>query len=216
MIPLSDVDRRPLGFPTITVMIIGINILVFILELLKGNDFILRWAFVPYDVNTGKKLVTIMTAMFMHGSVLHILGNMVYLWAFGPEIEDFMGKALYTFFYLTGGIIASLAQFVVNPVSPVPTLGASGAIAAVMGAFLVAFPHDRIRTLLFLGWFVTISLVPAILLVGFWFLIQSLSEFWTVFEIKHSGGIAYVAHIGGFLFGMVFILLFKFVHKYNG
>jgi membrane associated rhomboid family serine protease len=213
VIPLSDIDRRPLTFPVITALIIAINTIVFLLELLKGSNFILRWSFVPYDVTTGKNFVTIITAMFMHGGVLHILGNMVYLWAFGPEIEDFLGKAMYISFYLAGGIIASLAQLVVNPISTVPTLGASGAIAAVMGAFLVAFPHDRIRTLLFLGWFVTISLVPAILLVGFWFLIQFLSEFWTIVEKQDGGGIAYMAHIGGFVFGMGFISFFKLVHR---
>jgi rhomboid family protein len=213
VIPLNDIDRRPLTFPVITALIIAINTIVFLLELLKGSNFILRWSFVPYDVTTGKTFVTIITAMFMHGGVLHILGNMVYLWAFGPEIEDFLGKAMYISFYLAGGIIASLAQLVVNPTSTVPTLGASGAIAAVMGAFLVAFPHDRIRTLLFLGWFVTISLVPAILLVGFWFLIQFLSEFWTIVEKQDGGGIAYMAHIGGFVFGMGFISFFKLVHR---
>jgi rhomboid family protein len=213
MIPLSDIDRRPLSFPLVTSLIIVINSMVFLLELLKGNEFILRWSFIPSHVATGGNFLTIVTAMFMHGGVLHILGNMVYLWAFGPEIEDFLGKALYLFFYLAGGVVAFLAQFAMNPASPVPTLGASGAIAAVMGAFLVAFPHDRIRTLLFLGWFVTISLVPAILLVGFWFLIQFLSEFWTIVEKQNAGGIAYMAHIGGFLFGMGFISLFKLVNR---
>jgi membrane associated rhomboid family serine protease len=215
MIPLSDIDRRPLTFPVITTVIIGINSMVFLLELLKGSGFILRWSFVPYNVTTGRNFVTILTAMFLHGGVLHIVGNMIYLWAFGPEIEEFLGKVLYIFFYLSGGIIASLAQVAINPVSTVPSLGASGAIAAVMGAFLIAFPHDRIRTLLFLGWFITISLVPAILLVGFWFLIQFLSEFWTIVEHQNGGGIAYMAHIGGFIFGMVFIRLFKVVHRYD-
>jgi membrane associated rhomboid family serine protease len=202
MIPLSDVDRRPVRFPIITAFIIGINVLVFALELTKGGAFIIRWSFVPSHIASGRDFITLLTSIFIHGGWLHIGGNMIYLWAFGPEIEDFMGRIRYLVFYLLGGVTASLVQVAANPSSSMPNLGASGAIAAVMGAFLITFPKDRIRTILFIVFFVTIYRVPAALLVGFWFLIQLFSEAGSLVE-RQTGGIAYMAHIGGFVFGMV-------------
>ena len=131
-------------------IIIVVNAFVFILELMGGDAFVLKWSAIPANITAGHQVVTILTAaMFMHGSWLHILGNMVYLWAFGPEIEDTMGRLPYLVFYLIGGLVAMLAQIAVQPHSTVPNLGASGAIAAVMGGFLVTFPRDRIRALLF-------------------------------------------------------------------
>jgi membrane associated rhomboid family serine protease len=209
MIPLSDIDRRPSRFPVITALIIGANILVFLLELLKGEVFIIRWSFVPAEITAGQNLITMLTAMFLHGGVFHIAGNMIYLWAFGPEIEDAMGKIRYLLFYFLGGLAASFAQVVINPVSSVPSLGASGAIAAVMGAFLITFPRDRIRTVVFLGWFVTVSFVPAILLVGFWFIIQLFSEIGSLAQRRAGVGVAYMAHIGGIVFGIAFARLFE-------
>jgi len=144
----------------------------------------------------------------MHGGWLHIIGNMIYLWAFGPEIEDAMGRVRYVVIYLLGGLVASLTQVVIDPSSTVPNLGASGAIATVMGAFLIIFPRDKIRTIVFLGWFVTITLIPAVLMIGFWFLIQLFSEVGAMVQ-KQSGGIAYMAHIGGFVFGMGIARLFR-------
>ena len=209
MIPLSDIDRRPLRFPVFSSLIILVNIFVFLLELAKGEVFIIRWSFVPAEIAAGQHLITILTAMFLHGGVFHIAGNMIYLWAFGPEIEDAMGRARYLLFYLLGGLVASFAQVVINPASSIPSLGASGAIAAVMGAFIITFPRDRIRTVVFLGWFVTVSLVPAILLVGFWFIIQLFSEIGSLAQRQGGGGIAYMAHIGGIVFGMVSARLFE-------
>jgi membrane associated rhomboid family serine protease len=216
LIPLSDIDRRPLRFPVITALIIGINVVTFFLELINGEAFIIRWSFIPSEIASGKNFITILTAMFIHGGWLHILGNMIYLWAFGPEIEDILGRLRYIVFYFSGGIVASIAQVAINPESTVPSLGASGAIAAVMGAFLITFPHDRIRTIIFLGWFVTIPLIPAIFLVGFWFLIQLFSEVGTLIHRNgEGGGIAYMSHVGGFVFGMVFARLFKFRHRHD-
>jgi membrane associated rhomboid family serine protease len=212
MIPLSDSDRRPLHFPIITVLIIGVNAIIFILELINGEAFIIRWSFIPSEIVSGRNLVTILTAIFMHGGWLHIVGNMIYLWAFGPEVEDVMGRVRYLVFYLLGGLLASLAQVAINPSSTVPSLGASGAIAAVMGAFLIIFPHDRIRTVVFLGWFVTVTLIPAIILIGLWFLIQLFSEVGAVVQ-RQTGGIAYMAHVGGFVFGMALARLFKPRHR---
>ena len=208
MIPLSDSDRRPFRFPAVTILIIGANAVMFILELIKGQAFIVRWSLIPSEIASGRNLITILSAMFMHGGWVHIIGNMVYLWAFGPEIEDQMGRVRYVAIYLLGGVVAFLAQVVMDPSSTVPNLGASGAIAAVMGAFLILFPHDRIRTILFLGWFVTITFIPAVLMIGFWFLIQLFSEVGALVQ-KQSGGIAYMAHVGGFVFGMGIARLFR-------
>ncbi len=208
MIPLSDVDRRPVSFPVVTATIIGANVLMFIVELMGGDAFIIRWSFIPAEIVSGHGLITVLTAMFMHGGWLHIIGNMVYLWAFGPEIEDVMGRTRFLAFYLLGGSVASFAQVVINPASTLPNLGASGAIAAVMGAFLITFPRDRIRTVVFLGWFVTVTLIPSIFLVGFWFLIQIFSEVGALVE-SQTGGIAYMAHIGGLVFGLLVARLFE-------
>jgi len=209
MVPLSDIDRRPLRFPVITALIVGANILVFLCELVKGEDFIMRWSFIPSEIASGNDLVTMLTALFIHAGVLHIAGNMIYLWAFGPEIEDAMGRISYTAFYLAGGLAATLAQVVMNPASSIPNLGASGAIAAVMGAFLITFPRDRIRTVIFLGWFFVIRFIPAIILVGFWFVMQLFSEVGTLAQRQTGGGVAYFAHIGGFIFGMASARLFE-------
>jgi len=201
MIPLSDADRKPLRFPAVTAAIIAVNVFIFLLELSGGKDFIFRWAVFPADLTSGQNYITILSAMFMHGSILHIAGNMLFLWVFGPEMEDAMGRAKYLVFYLLGGLTATIAQVVPDPYSNVPELGASGAIAAVMGAFLVTYPRDRIRTVLLIGWYVTVTLVPAIFLVGLWFLMQLVSEVGSLVE-RHSGGIAYMAHIGGMIFGI--------------
>jgi membrane associated rhomboid family serine protease len=139
--------------------------------------------------------------MFLHAGWLHILGNMIFFWAFGPAIEDAMGRGRFLLFYLSGGVVAMAAQILADPYSRIPNLGASGAIAAVMGAFLVTYPRDRIRTILILLIFVRITFIPASLLIGFWFLIQ-LVHVGSVAEVQ-TGGVAYVAHVGGFLFGAV-------------
>ena len=145
--------------------------------------------------------ITILTAMFMHGSWSHIIGNMVFLWAFGPEIEDAMGRGRYLAFYLLGGLIAMLAQVAASPHSTVPNLGASGAIAAVMGAFIVTYPRDRIKSLLLIFIFVKVTFIPAALLIGFWFLTQ-LVHAGQVAQVQ-TGGVAYLAHVGGFIFGAI-------------
>ena len=202
-IPLRDISRRPVHRPVITVSIITINVLVFVLELLGGDAFVQQWSVVPATIVAGQHWVTILTAMFMHGGWMHIIGNMVFLWAFGPEIEDAMGPVRYVAFYLLGGVVAFLAQVAAMSSSTVPNLGASGAIAAVMGAFLITYPRDRIRTLLLLGWFVTVTVIPAAVLIGIWFLIQLFSQAGSVVEAQSGGGVAYMAHVGGFVFGAI-------------
>ncbi|HUK01460.1 MAG TPA: rhomboid family intramembrane serine protease [Steroidobacteraceae bacterium] len=181
--------------------------LVFVLELTGGDEFVTRWSLVPADIVAGRHWITILTSMFMHASWSHILGNMVFLWAFGPEIEDTMNPWRYAAFYLAGGVVAMLAQVAAAPGSTVPCLGASGAIAAVMGAFLITYPRDKIRTLLVIGWFIRVTFIPAALLIGFWFVVQLLS-FGAVANVQ-SGGVAYLAHIGGMIFGAVTARLFE-------
>lgn len=207
MIPLTDASRRPVHFPIVTTCLILTNFCAFVLEIKGGEVFVLKWSAIPADVVAGHHWITILTAMFLHGSWSHILGNMVFLWAFGPEIEDAMNPLRYLAFYVVGGLIAMLAQVAVSPTSSVPNLGASGAIAAVMGAFLVTYPRDQIRALLIIFVFVRVTLIPAALLIGFWFLIQ-LFNVGSVAAVQ-TGGVAYVAHVGGFIFGAATARLFE-------
>ena len=188
-------------------LLVVTNALVFFLELAGGDDFVKQWSLVPAEVVAGRHLITILTATFLHGSWSHILGNMVFLWAFGPEIEDAMNPGRYLAFYLAGGVVAMLAQVAASPGSNVPTLGASGAIAAVMGAFLITYPRDRIRTVLFIGFFFTVTFVPAFLLIGLWFLIQLISV--GAVATMATGGVAYMAHVGGLIFGAITARLFE-------
>jgi membrane associated rhomboid family serine protease len=208
MIPLGDASRRPVNFPIVTVFLIAINAIIFIIELISGDAFINRWSLVPANIVAGRDWITILTAMFMHAGWAHILGNMLFFWVFGPEIEDVMGRVSFLIFYLLGGLAATFAQIAISPASTIPNLGASGAIAAVMGAFIITYPRDRIRTVLFFGWFVRVTLLPAVLLVGFWFLTQLLNEVGAIASVQ-SGGVAYMAHIGGFIFGALTARLFE-------
>lgn len=207
MIPLGDASRRPARWPVATGLIILINALVFVLELMRGEGFVNHWSAIPAQITSGHGWITIVTAMFMHASWSHIIGNMIFFWAFGPEIEDAMGAGRYTVFYLVGGTVAMLCQIAASPHSNIPNLGASGAIAAVMGAFIVTYPRDRIKSLLFIFVFVRVTFIPAALLIGFWFLTQLFSA--GQVAQAQTGGVAYLAHIGGFIFGAATARLFE-------
>jgi len=187
--------------------IIVANFIVFFMEIMGGDAFVMRWATVPAHITAGHDYITILTGMFMHGGWSHILGNMIFLWAFGPEIEDTMGRGRYLVFYLLGGLAATAAQVAVNPLSTVPNLGASGAIAAVMGAFLVTYPRDQIRSVLIIFVFARIRYIPAALLIGVWFLSQLVNA-GMVAKVE-TGGVAYMAHVGGFTFGAIFARIFE-------
>ncbi len=201
LIPLGDASRRPTRIPIVTILIILVNGFVFVKELMGGDAFVTTWSAIPAQIISGHHWITILTAMFLHASWSHIIGNMIFLWAFGPEIEDAMGPGRYFVFYIIGGLVAMLAQVAADPRSTLPNLGASGAIAAVMGAFLVTYPRDRIRAGLFIFVFARITFIPAALLIGFWFLTQLFSA-GAVAQVQ-TGGVAYLAHIGGFIFGAV-------------
>ena len=202
MIPLSDSSRELRTIPTVTISIIVVNAVVFLLELMGGDAFVNRWSVIPADIVAGHHWITLLTAMFLHGGWMHILGNMVFLWAFGPEIEDAMGPLRYLAFYLLSGLTASLAQIAVIPHSTLPNLGASGAIAGVMGAFIVTYPRDQIKTLFLFGWFTRVTFIPAALLIGIWFLTQLFSQVGAVANVQ-TDSVAYMAHVGGFIFGAV-------------
>src|ERR1700746_82815 len=208
LIPLGDASRRPVRIPVITGLLILVNAVVFVMELVRGDAFVMQWSAIPTQITSGHHWITILTAMFMHASWSHIIGNMVFLWAFSPEIEDAMGRWRYLVFYLVGGVVAMLTQVLAAPHSTVPNLGASGAIAAVMGAFLVTYPRDRIRAVLVIFVFVRVQYIPAALLIGVWILTQFMS-LGAVAQQTTSGGVAYAAHVGGFIFGAVTARLFE-------
>jgi membrane associated rhomboid family serine protease len=192
-----------------TILIIAANAVVFFMELTGGDAFVQHWSLIPANIVAGHDWITILTSMFMHEGWLHIAGNMVFLWAFGPQIEDTMGPFRYLTFYLLSGLVAMLGQVAASPASTIPNLGASGAIAGVMGAFLVTYPRDGIRTILFLGFFFPVTVLPAGLLIGIWFLMQLFSGVGSVAQAQATGGVAYMAHVAGFIFGAVVARLFE-------
>jgi membrane associated rhomboid family serine protease len=211
MIPLRDVNptRR---VPLITAALIGINVLVFLyqstLRPAAFDRFIHEFAVTP-GLLTGDfsaYAYTLVTAMFLHGDVLHIGSNMLYLWIFGNNIEDRLGIARFVLFYLVTGFLASAAQIAIRPDSPIPQIGASGAIAGVMGAYLALFPNARVQTLIFWLYFIRIVEVSAVWLLGWWFLLQVLNGFGSL--TVEGGGVAFFAHIGGFVAGYLLIRLF--------
>jgi membrane associated rhomboid family serine protease len=206
LIPLGDASRPPTRFAVVTVLIIVLNVYVFLQQLTYGDPYTYQWAVIPVRIVNGHRWITLLTSMFMHASWMHIIGNMIYLWAFGREIENAMGGVRFAIFYLIGGVVAMFSQILGDPFSRIPCLGASGAIAAVMGAFIVTFPRDRIRTLIFFFIFIRITFIPAALLIGFWFLTQILN-IGAVTQVR-TGGVAYLAHVGGFLFGVITARLF--------
>ncbi len=209
VIPLADATRKCVRFPVVTVTLVAANVVAFLWEIGSSDAAILRFAVVPADLMRGRGLITPLTAMFLHAGFMHIIGNMLFLSAFAPAVEDAMGRGRFLVFYLLGGLAATAAQVAVAPASTVPQLGASGAIAAVMGAFLVTFPRDRIKVLWLLGIFVKVAYVPAFVLVGVWLLTQLLNGTAAVVHAADSGGVAYLAHVGGAFFGILTARLFE-------
>lgn len=218
MIPLRDANptRRT---PLVTLSLVIACFVAFAWELgvlaTGGNAalgaFIGRWGVIPADVTAAwvrgdylsHETATLFTSQFLHGSWLHLLGNMLYLWIFGNNVEDRFGRIRFLVFYVVGGILAGLSQVAIDPTSPVPTIGASGAIAATLGAYLVLFPRARVTTLVFLGFFYQLIDVPAVAVLGFWFVLQLLDGLTSLGAVQIGGGVAFFAHIGGFVFGAV-------------
>ncbi len=217
MIPLRD--RNPTRrTPIVTFALLGACFAAFAIELsvtASGGEralegFFERWAAIPADITsaleagdyTGQAIVGMFTSMFLHGGWLHLLGNMLFLWIFGNNVEDRLGPVLFLLFYLAGGVAAVLAQVAIDPQSEIPLVGASGAIAAALGAYIVLFPGARILSLVFLGFFYQLLEVPAIIVLGFWFALQLLSGVASFDAETAQGGVAFFAHIGGFVFGL--------------
>lgn len=215
MFPYKD-DNPTATFPFVTIGIIAVNTLVFFLQVLSGGDgrqIVYAYGAIPYNIATLTSVqplhpaLTLFTSMFMHGGLFHIAGNMLYLWIFGNNIEDRLGHVRFVFFYLFCGIAAALAHILTDPGSTVPMIGASGAISGVLGAYLLLFPYARIHTIIFLGFFVQSIKVPALIVIGFWAIIQVVSGLSA--QGLHQGGIAWFAHVGGFIAGLVTIKLWQ-------
>jgi membrane associated rhomboid family serine protease len=210
MIPLRDVIPSRTK-PYITVTIIILNALAWFYELALPRDvlplFLQFYGVVPADFTA----TTLVSSMFLHGSWSHVIGNMWYLWIFGDNVEDRVGHGRFIAFYLLCGIAAGLGQIAMDPSSTLPTIGASGAIAGVMGAYFVLYPNSRVLTLVFIFFYVEIFELPAIVLLGFWFLIQlfSAGAIAVTANSQGSGGVAFVAHVAGFIFGMTAVFVFK-------
>ncbi len=214
MFPIGDQRIRGAPFPIVTVALLAINALVFLYEATLGGPelqgFIETWGTVPAEILEGRDYTTLVTSMFVHGGWFHVASNMLFLWVFGDNIEALLGRVGYLIFYLLGGIAASGAQILSNPTSTVPSVGASGAVAAILGAYVLAFPEARIRVLLLLGIFITTTRVTAVLFVGVWALTQFLNGIAALgVQTAQTGGVAYWAHIGGFVFGVLVGLLFR-------
>jgi len=226
VIPLRD--RNPTQRTSlITVALIGACVVAFVVELsitASGGDaalerFFERWGAVPADITTAldagnyvsQAMLGVLTSMFLHGGWLHLLGNMLFLWIFGNNVEDRLGRIPFLLFYLVGGVAAALTQVVIGPTSHVPLVGASGAIAAALGAYIVLFPGARILSLVFLGFFYQLLEVPSLVVLGFWFVLQLVNGFAAFGAQTAQGGVAFFAHIGGFVLGVVVGLLLRIV-----
>jgi membrane associated rhomboid family serine protease len=230
LIPLKD-NNPTRRFPVVSVTLILLNVAVFLADRLTGHYELAhvrtpygyvraahfvgglseQYAMIPADVTADLPVawITLFTSMFLHANWLHIGGNMLYLWIFGNNIEDTLGRFRFLLFYLVSGVGAAAAHILANPTSDIPTVGASGAVAGVMGAYLILFPHAQILSLVTVGFFTTLMEIPAILVIGLWALIQFVNVNWLGGgEMLRGGGVAYLAHIGGFLAGIALIYLF--------
>jgi membrane associated rhomboid family serine protease len=208
MFPIGDDNTARRSLPVVTYALIALNVLFFFVELSGGEPFIQRWAFIPlrFGLDPAGTIPTIFTAMFMHAGWLHLGGNMLYLWIFGDNVEDRFGSVKFLIFYLVCGIAATLAQYYVSPGSRIPNVGASGAIAGVLGSYLLLFPQARVRVLLYNQ----IVAMPAIFVLGFWIVLQIFAGAGALFATAQSedvGGVAYMAHVGGFVAGFLFTYL---------
>jgi membrane associated rhomboid family serine protease len=229
MIPLKD-DIPSRSFPLVTVALIAANVAVFLYQVSLGaggdpaaaraaREVVAEFGAVPCRLSGActtaeafpPPLVTIVTSMFLHGGLFHIGGNMLYLWIFGNNVEDELGHARFLLFYLLAGVTAAVAQTIADPDSAVPMVGASGAISGVLGAYLLLFPYARILTLVSFGFFVRFVYVPAVLVLGFWIVVQLLNGFLTfaVTTARPAGGVAWFAHVGGFVAGLALLFVLR-------
>jgi membrane associated rhomboid family serine protease len=217
MIPLKD-DIPSYRTPIVTVGLISLNCLVFFYLLSWGKEFqnaLFKWGAIPFEITHGQELtpdlafsipLSLFSSMFMHGGFLHLAGNMLYLWIFGDNVEDKLGHLKFFIFYILCGLAAALTHIVTAPNSQIPMVGASGAIAGVLGAYMIRFPHARILTLIFFGYFIRMTRISALFVLGFWFILQLLYGLPSLGSV--GGGVAWFAHVGGFLAGIFLFKLF--------
>lgn len=221
-IPLRDENptTRP---PVVTIALIAVNALIFFYQAFSPHGlqyYVLRMGTIPYEITSFQALpnfpvarispfLALIVSMFLHGSFFHLAGNMLYLWIFGNNIEDYLGHIRFIIFYLAGGLSAALIHILFNPHSTVPMIGASGAIAGVLGAYFILYPGARVMTLIFFFFFIRIIPIPAAIILGLWFLMQ-------ILNIGLGGGVAWFAHIGGFLVGIGLIMVFRRRPRFSG
>ncbi len=209
LLPIGDDNTKRVSYPVVTNTLIAMNIAVFILELMNGDTFVRKYSLIPAEFFNGTQGVfSIFSSMFLHANLLHIFGNMLYLYIFGDNVEDNLGKIKFIIFYFACGVAAMLAQTYSMPDSAIPSLGASGAIAGVLAAYLILFPTNKVRVLII---FPFTKIMNAWIILGLWILMQLVSG-WTS-QSQHTaaaqGGVAYMAHIGGFFTGVALTFLFR-------
>ena len=208
MFPIGDDNSARKTVPLVTYALIAVNVLFFVFELMNGDAFIEKWAFVPsrFLANPVGDFLTLFTSMFMHAGWLHLGGNMLYLWIFGDNVEDRFGHGKYFIFYLICGLAATFAQLVFSTNSTIPNLGASGAIAGVLGAYIILFPGGKIKVLMGQG----VIQVSALIVIGLWIVLQFFSGIGSIISTTtDTGGVAFMAHIGGFVAGILLTILFR-------
>jgi len=207
MFPIGDDDTARRTVPLVTYALIALNVLFFFVELSGGDAFVGKWAFVPsrFVANPFGGFLTLFTSMFMHAGWVHLGGNMLYLWIFGDNVEDRFGHIKFTIFYLLCGLAATFAQLAFSSGSNVPNLGASGAIAGVLGAYILLFPKGKVNVLMGRG----VIPMPALVVIGLWIVLQFFSGIGSIANTADTGGVAYMAHIGGFIAGFVLTFLFR-------
>lgn len=213
MMPIGDDNSLRQSKPVVTYALIALNLLVFFLEIQGGEPFIMKWAFIPsrFLANPLAEIPTVFSSMFMHAGVAHLGGNMLYLWIFGDNVEDSFGKTKYLIFYLVSGVAAVFSQLFVDTASLIPNVGASGAIAGVLGAYILLFPRSKIDVLL---GYARVQM-SALIVIGFWFVLQFLSGMGSLYSTGEQGGVAYMAHIGGFVAGLAIAVLFSATTRFK-
>ena len=207
MLPIGDDDSARRTAPLVTYGLIALNVLFFLVELSGGDAFIAKWAFVPsrFVANPAGDFLTLFTSMFMHAGWLHLGGNMLYLWIFGDNVEDRFGHTKFAIFYLVCGLAATFTQLAFTLGSDVPNLGASGAIAGVLGSYILLFPQERVKVLEGQQ----VIQVPALIVIGFWIVLQFFNGIGSIATAAQTGGVAFMAHVGGFVAGFVLTFLFR-------
>lgn len=207
MMPLGDDNSLRKTTPIVTYLLVGLNILFFFAELNGGEDFVMKWAFIPQRFSNHPigDIPTIFTSMFMHAGWMHLAGNMLYLWIFGDNVEDYLGKIKYLFLYLLSGVAATFSQYLFFSQTAIPNVGASGAIAGVLGAYILFFPGQKVNVLLGRS----VVAMQSIIVIGVWFFLQLVSGAGSLYSTQDTGGVAYMAHIGGFVAGFGVAFLFR-------